>query len=153
MKIKSEININLPLKEFVKKFDNPDNMKHWQRGLVSVEHLSGNPGVIGAKMKLNYFIEKRKMEVVETITHARLPHEFHGTFSTKGIDNIQENYFEELKCGGTKWTSISEYLPLSFNMRIMLMLMPKAFKKQSKRYMSDFKKFAEKGISVANEKA
>jgi hypothetical protein len=153
MQYSSEIIVNLTLREFIKKFDNVDNMKHWQRGLVSVEHISGDPGMVGAKMKLNYVIDKRKMEIIETISHRQFPHEFHGTYSTKGIDNIQTNYFEEITDGATKWTSISKFLPLNFMMRAMLWFMPRAFKKQSLRYMRDFKNFAEKGISVIHEKA
>jgi phage-related protein len=153
MKYSSEIIVDLSLKEFIKKFDNAENMKHWQRGLISVEHISGEPGMVGAKMKLNYIVEKRKMEIVETITHSKFPYEFHGTYSTKGIDNLQENYFVEIANGHTKWTSTSEFLPLNFSMRAMLWFMPKAFKKQSMRYMKDFKNFAERGISVNNEKA
>ena len=153
MKYSSEIIVDVPLKEFIKKFDSAENMKHWQKGLVSIEHISGNPGMIGSKMKLNYVIGKRKIEVIETVTHSNLPKEFHGTYSSNGIDNIQENFFEELPNGKTKWTSISEFLPLNFMMRSMLWFMPKAFKKQSMKNMSDFKNFAEKGVSVANEKA
>jgi len=153
MKYSSEIIVDLTLKEFIKKFDSAENMKHWHRGLVSVEHVSGNPGMVGGKMKLNYLIDKRKMAITETITHQNLPYGYHGIYSAKGIDNIQENYFEEIANGSTKWTSTSEFIPLSFTMRAMLWVMPKAFKKQSMRYMKDFKNFAENGKSISHEKA
>lgn len=153
MKYTCEIIVNLSLIEFMDKFDNAENMKHWQRGLISVEHLSGNPGMVGSKMKLNYGMDNRKMEIIETVTHSNLPHELHNSFSAKGIDNLQENYFKALPNGSTKWASINEFLPLNFKMRAMLWLMPKAFKKQSMRFMKDFKNFAERGISVFHEKA
>lgn len=153
MKYTCEIIVNLSLKDFIMKFANVENMKHWQQGLISVEHLSGDPDLVGSKMRLTYLIDKRKMEIIETITHRNLPHELHGTYSMDGIDNIQKNYFNEIAEGTTKWTSICEFLPLNFKMRAMLWLMPKAFKKQSMKYMKDFKNFAEKGISVANENA
>lgn len=123
-------------------------MKHWQEGLVSIEHISGIPGMVGVKMKLNYKLWKKNMSLIETITHRDLPHEFHGTYTAEGVTNTQENYFEELPDGKTKWTSISDFMPLNFMMRAMLWLMPKAFKKQSSKFMNDFKRFAEKGISV-----
>lgn len=153
MKFASEIIVDLTLKEFIKKFDNAENMKHWHRGLVSIEHVSGNPGMVGAKMKLNYLIENRKMAIIETVTHQNFPYAFNGIYSTKGIDNIQENHFEEISNGSTKWTSISEFMPLSFSMRAMLWVMPKSFKNQSHRYMNDFKNFAERDISIYHEKA
>ncbi|MGM5470081.1 SRPBCC family protein [Flavobacteriaceae bacterium LMO-SS05] len=145
-----ELIVELSLDEFIKKFDNTENMKHWQRGLISTEHISGNPGQYGAKMKLNYKMGGRKMELIETVTHRNLPHEFHGTYDSKGIHNIQENYFEETPKGYTKWTSKCEFIPLGFTMRLMTIIMPRAFKKQSLQYMKDFKNFAEKGISVAH---
>ena len=150
MKYTVELIVKLPLDEFVKKFDNTENMKHWQRGLVSTEHISGNPGRYGAKMKLTYKIGKREMELIETVTHRNLPHEFHGTYDAKGLHTNQENYFEETPEGHTKWTSKSEFLPLGFTMWIMTLIMPTTFKKQSLQYMKDFKNFAEKGISVVN---
>ena len=68
----------------------------------------------------------------------------------KGIHNTQENYFKSTDEGYTKWTSVSDFMPLNFTMRIMTYLMPKAFKKQSLKYMKDFKNFVEKGVSVSN---
>ena len=146
MKYTIEAIIELPLKEVIKKFDNPENMKHWQRGLVSYEHLSGTPGQVGAKMKLTYQLGKRKFELEETITHKNLPHELHGTYDTKGMHSIQENYFSENEENHTLWTSKSEFLPTNFMLRLMTILMPGAFKKQSKVYLEDFKNFVEKGF-------
>lgn len=146
----TEIIVKVPLDAFVKKMDNIDNMKHWQRGLQSTEHISGNPGDLGSKLKLNYKYDKRHMEIIETITKNDFPNEFCATYSAKGMNNIQTNYFSETADGFTKWTSINEFTPLSFSMRTMLFLMPKAFKKQSLKYMQDFKNFAENGTSVAN---
>ena len=101
-------------------------------------------------MKLIYKIGKRKIELIETITHNNLPYEFHGTYKAKGVHNIQENYFESTVNGHTKWISKTEFMPLTFMMRIMMALMPRAFKKQSIKYMQDFKNFVENGTSVAN---
>ena len=146
----TEILVKVPLDVFVKKMNNIENMKHWQRGLQSTEHISGNPGDLGSKIKLNYKFDKREMEIIETITKSDFPNEFHATYTTKGMNNIQRNYFSETTDGQTKWKSINEFTPLSFSMRIMLFLMPRAFKKQSIKYMQDFKNFAENGTSVAN---
>lgn len=150
MKYTTEIKVNVPLDEFIKKMDNVDNMKHWQRGLVYAEHISGDLGQLGAKMKLNYKFGKRKMQIIETITKRNFPNEFHANYTTKSMHNIQQNYFEKTSEGFTKWTSKSEYVPLNFSMRLMLFFMPRTFKKQSQKYMQDFKNFAENGISVTN---
>ncbi|WP_452224316.1 SRPBCC family protein [Lacinutrix chionoecetis] len=150
MKYTSQIIVEVPLEQFINRFDNHDNMKHWQRGLESFEHISGDPGKIGAKMKLNYTFGKRKMTLIETITESKLPHELHVNYDGKGILNLQQNYFESTPEGYTKWICTSEFIPTNFFMHIMTVLAPESFKKQSMVYLNDFKNFVEKGISVKN---
>ena len=150
MKYEIDVTIELPRDEVIKKMDNADNMKHWQKGLVSYEHISGTPGEIGAKMRLNYKMGKREFNLIEIITKRNFPEEFHGTYSTNGMLNTQENFFEETPEGYTKWISKCEFIPSGLMMRAMTFLMPAAFKKQSKKYMVDFKNFAEKGTSVTD---
>ncbi|WP_109300587.1 SRPBCC family protein [Aquimarina sp. AU474] len=145
-----DIEIGLPRNEVITKFDNEENMKHWQRGLVSIEHLSGEKGKTGATAKLNYKMGKREIEMIETITLLDLPEAFHLTFDAKNVYNIQENYFEELSNGNTKWISKNEFKFSGF-MKLMRFLMPGAFKKQSHTYMKDFKAFAEEGKSVLDK--
>ncbi len=149
MKYTSEIIIDLPREEVIRKLDNPDNMKHWQRGLINYEVLSGTPGQEGARMKLQYKMGKRDLELIETIINNKFPSEFHATYDTKGVHNIQQNYFHDYEGNKTKWVSESEFQFASFGMKMMGWLMPGAFKKQSQKYLQDFKNFAEKGTSVA----
>lgn len=149
MKYNTEITINLPLKEFIVKLDNPENMKHWQKGLTGYKVVSGTPGEEGAKMELYYTMGKRKLVLLETIIKRNLPHEFHATYETKGVYNIQKNYFKEIDASTTHWTSESEFQFSGIFMKLMAFFMPGAFKKQSCKYAEDFKAFAEKGISVA----
>jgi len=148
MKYTSEIIIELPLNECIKKLDNSDNMKYWQNGLISYEHLSGVPGELGSKTELKYKISKREMALLETITLNNLPHEIHMTYDTKGLHNIQKNYFSVTPEGYTKWICENEFLPTSFILRMMTLLMPGTFKKQSMKYLIDFKAFAENNSSV-----
>lgn len=147
MKYTTEILIALPREEFIKKLDNPDNMKHWMRGLVSYELISGTPGEEGAQMTMKFKMGKRDMEMVETIITRNMPEEFHATYDAKGVHNIQKNYFKK-ENGQTRWISESEFQFEAFGMKLMAFLMPGAFKKQSKQYANDFKNFAENGVSV-----
>lgn len=150
MKYTTQITVNLPREEFVKKLDNPENMKHWQRGLVSYEQLSGNPGEEGAQMNLKYRMGKREFEMVETIVKRGFPEEFHSTYDTKSVHNIQKNFFKD-ENGKTTWISESEFQFSSFGMKLMGFLMPGAFKKQSMKYLQDFKAFAEEDKSVLEQ--
>ena len=148
MKYSSEIIIKVPLDEFIKKLDNHDNMKFWQRGLTSYEHLSGNPGKIGAKIQLNYKFGKRNMSLIETIVDIDLPNKLFFNYDAPGMHNIQQNTFEETNDGYTKWVSKSEFIATNFKMRMLTLLMPNTFKKQSMKYLTDFKNFAENGTTV-----
>lgn len=138
-----EIDINLPRTKVIELFDNPDNLKHWQPGLVSFEPLSGKPGEIGAKSKLKYKMGKREIEMIETITARNLPDEFSGIYEAKGVWNENKNYFSEVDENTTKWTSEVDFQFSGF-MKLIGMLMPGSFKKESCKYMENFKAFAEK---------
>lgn len=148
MKYRLDILIKAPIDTCIEKFDATENLKHWQRGFVSAEHISGTPRAFGSKMRLLFKVGNRHLPLIETITHKNLPREVHGIYTTDGLDNIQENYFESTPENHTKWISINEFIPLSFKMYFFLLLMPKSFKKQSLQYMKDYKNFVEKGISV-----
>ncbi|WP_271729952.1 SRPBCC family protein [Aquimarina algiphila] len=144
-----DIEIKLPRNQVIEKFYNEENLKYWQKGFIGMEHLSGQKGKTGAISKLTYKMGKREIEMIETITFLDLPEALHLTFDAKNVYNIQENYFEELSNGNTKWTSKNEFKFSGF-MKFMGFIMPSAFKKQSYSYMQDFKSFAEEGKSVLN---
>ncbi|MGB6267429.1 MAG: SRPBCC family protein, partial [Olleya sp.] len=122
MKYTVQVIINKPLQECFKLLDDHENMKHWQEGLVSYEHISGDPGTVNAKMKLNYLFGRRKMSLTETITYKEKNKAFHFNFNGKGMHNIQENYFEAINDNTTKWTSENEFAPTTFAMRMMALL-------------------------------
>ena len=142
MKYTLEIVIDKPRDEVVKLFDNSDNMKYWQKGLISFEHLSGEPGKQGAESLLKYEMGKRKVEMIETITFNGFPDEFHSNYQADGVVNFQKNYFKD-ENGKTRWVSESEF-KFKGLMKLMAFFMGKgAFKKQSYSFMEDFKAFAE----------
>jgi hypothetical protein len=139
----SEITLNVPREKVISYFDNIDNLKYWQDGFISHEHLEGNPGQPGAKSLLKYNMGKRKIEMVETITTRNFPEEFSVTYETKGVWNEVKNYFHE-EGAQTRLVNENEFKFESFFMKMMGFLMPGAFKKQSMQYMENFKTFAEK---------
>ena len=142
MKYQNQIEINQPLKRVIELFDNPENLKYWQPGLESFEHISGTPGQPGTKSRLKYNMGNRKIEMIETITRRNLPDEFSGTYEAKGVYNIISNKFFPLGDYKTKWVAENEFQFSGF-MKLMGWLMPGMFKKQSQKFMEDFKKFAE----------
>lgn len=143
MKYTCEIKINKPVDEVVAKFDNIDNMKHWMEGLQSFEHLSGTLGEPGSTAKMSFQMGKRTIEMIETVTVRNLPHEFSGTYDAKGVHNIVKNYFKPVDENTTLYITEQEFRFKGF-MKIIAALMPGAFKKQSMKYLHNFKGFVEK---------
>ncbi len=143
MKYSNEIEIDLPVNQVIALFDDPENMKHWQPGLESFEHLSGEPGMPGAKSRLKYNMGNRKVEMIETIVKRNLPEEFSGTYEAKGVHNAISNKFIPVSANKTKWVTETEFKFSGF-MKLMGWLMPGAFKKQSQKFLEQFKAFAEK---------
>ena len=101
-------------------------------------------------MELRYKMGKREMVLIETILKNNFPHEFHASYDSKAVRNVQKNYFKDVGGKSTRWTAESDFQFSGFMMKAMGFLMPGAFKKQSRIYAEDFKAFAEKGSSVAN---
>lgn len=144
MNYSHQINIDLPREQVIALFDNAENMKKWQPGLLSYDFLDGEPGEEGSTM--NMIFERRKgksMELKETILKNNLPEEIQTSYETKGVFNIQKNSFKELNGSTTLWTSESEFRFEGIGMKLIGLLMPGAFKKQSYKYMVLFKEFAE----------
>lgn len=143
MKYSVFVEINAPLDEVISRFDNVEMMKEWMEGLVSFEHLEGEPGQVGAKSKLIFQMGKRTVEMIETITVRNLPQEFSGFYEAKGVHNEVSNTFEKIGEHATLCTN-TQYFEFKGMMKIIGFLFPGAFKKQSMKYLQAFKAFVER---------
>ena len=146
MKYTNEVIIHAPREKVVELFDDAENIAKWQPGFVSMEHLSGDPGQVGARSKMKYKMGKRDIEMVETITARNLPEIFSGTYEARGVWNEVKNHFEELPDNKTRYWTDNEF-KMKGVMKIMAWLMPGAFKKQSQKYLDLFKEFVEKEVT------
>lgn len=142
MKYSVEVEIEKPLEEVLSAFDNPENMAKWMEGLQSYEHLSGTQGEVGAKSRMNFKMGKREIEMIETITEVNPPSNYSMTYDAKGVFNIINNRFEKMSETKTRYITDNEFQFKGF-MKIIGGLMPGAFKKQSQKYLDDFKRFVE----------
>ncbi len=142
LKYTCEIKINRGRDEVIEKFDNIDNMKYWMKGFQSYDVISGVSGEVGCEAKMTFQIGKRKIEMIETITVKDLPREFSGTYDANGVHNVVKNYFDEIDENTTLYKTYQEFHFTGF-MKIIGFLFPSAFKKQSMKYLTDFKYFVE----------
>ena len=144
MKFTCSVQINLPPVKVIPLFNNSDNYSKWQDGFVSLEQLSGNPGEKGAKSRFIYQSGKKTIELIETIIENRLPSEFTALYEAKEMTNIMKNTFTPAAPGKTKYTAEIEYIKFSsIMMKIMSLFLKQTFRKQTQKWLEQFKVFAE----------
>ncbi|MBD3224567.1 MAG: SRPBCC family protein [Caldithrix sp.] len=143
MHYQNEVEIHVPREHVIQLFDNPDNMKHWQPGLLDYEPLDNKSGQVGAQTRLRFKMRNKEMEMTETVLKKELPELIETSYETKGVYNVVCNRFISLDDHKTQWISQNEFKFDSFMMKLFGALMPGMFKKQSQHYMDLFKEFAE----------
>lgn len=143
-----QVEIALPRSIVIDLFDDPENLFKWQTGLVSFEHLSGEPGMAGAKSRMVFQIGKRRFELIETITKRNFPDEFDGTYEWSGGMNTLRNRFIEVGPSRTRWESTCGYQFSGLMMKLMGFFFPGMFRQQNQKFLDNFKAFAEEGRGV-----
>lgn len=143
--------INKPIDEVVSKFDDEEGLKHWMRGLQSIDHIEGEKGEAGARSVVKFDMGKRKFQMTETIIENKLPELMSMSYDVPGVHNIVVNRFKKINEHSTEYTTDQEFQFKSLAMKFFGWVMPGAFKKQSKVYMDDFKNYVENGASVLDQ--
>lgn len=143
MKYTTEITINQPRARVIELFDNTENLYKWQEGLLSFELLEGEAGQEGAVSKMVYASRKNDLEMTETIIKRKFPEEFTAMYKAKGVKNVINNYFNEVKPGQTTWR-MHNVFRFSGMMALMTPFMKSAFQANTVLTMERFKLFAEK---------
>ncbi|RAX48355.1 SRPBCC family protein [Arthrobacter sp. AQ5-05] len=147
MEFTQEPTVNLPRQRFIGLFDDPENLKEWQTGLVSFEGVTGTPGEPGATSRLTYRQGRGTMEMIKTVTRRDLPEAFDGSYDAKCVHNACRNAFRDPDGSTTRWVAHNVFGFTGF-MRILALLFGPMFKKQSFKMMTAFKDFAEARTQV-----
>ena len=142
MEFTNEVTVNLPRSRFVELFDDPENLKLWQPGLLSFEAVSGTPGEPGATSRLLYKQGRGTMEMLETVTRRELPDAFDGTYDAKGVHNVCRNEFHDIGSTATRWVAHNTF-EFSGVMKVLGFVFASMFPKQNLKTMNAFKAFAE----------
>lgn len=144
MKFTCSVEINQSIDKVSELFNDTRNLKEWQDGFISLDHISGTKGEPGAKSRIRYKAGRHEIELIETITEKDLPHTFKGTYEAKQMANTMKNRFISLGPDHTRWEAEIEYIRISsFMMKIMATLFPGMFRKQTQKWLDQFKAFAE----------
>lgn len=146
MKYRCTVEINKPIDEVVEIWNDENNFKHWQDGFDHIELMSGEHNAVGSKSKILIKQGKREIELTETILVSNLPEEKKALYEHIHMTNTQSSQFQDLGEGRTLYISEVEYTKFNgFALNILAKLFPGMFKKQSQKWMNQFKEFAENG--------
>ena len=162
MKYTNSIEIALPREKVAQLLADPAHLPMWLRGMVLHEPVNGMHGQLGTTSRVVMQSGKRKIELTETITR-RDPAGLHGIPKEVAVRFDRETVgagmwsdvrdrLTEATPETTLWECESEYRFSGLLMRLMGLLMPGAFHKQSQQHMEDFKAFAEQGKDVREGK-
>ncbi len=144
MKYSCELTLDVPRDQAWKMLEDPENMVKWQEGFLGYELTGGEPGHAGSTMALRYKMGKGELEMVETVVENRGPEFFSATYEAKNVWNIVSNTFTEVGDSQTHWVCETEFRCKGF-MKLMMWITPGMFRKQTKKFMENFKRFAETG--------
>lgn len=145
MKFSCTVDIDAPREKVVALFEDIDNLKEWQDGFESYEHVSGEEGKVGAKAILKYNNGKQKLELLETITEMNLPERMAGTYEHKHMTNTMTCTFTALSENTTRYTNDIEYTQFNGIMpKLIAWLAPSMFRKQTQKWLDQFKAFVER---------
>lgn len=158
MKYTVSIEIALPRERVAQLLADPAYLPQWLRGMVLHEPLSGVHGQVGTKSRVVLQTGQQKFEAIETITR-REPADLHGIpkesvvcfereIVGEGMWSAARERLTEAGPETTLWVSENEYRFSGLVMRLVGLLMPGTFRKQSMQHMQDFKAFAEQGKDV-----
>jgi hypothetical protein len=158
MKYTNSIEIALPLERVALLLADPAHIPKWLRDVVLHEPLSGRHGEVGTTSRVVMQSGQRNIECTETITR-REPADLHGIpegtvvhFDREivgaGMWSVIRDRLTAATPETTYWESESEFRFSGLLMRVMALLMPSAFRKQSQQHLQDFKAFAEQGKDV-----
>lgn len=158
MEYTNSIEIGLPRDRVAQLLADPTHLPKWLRGMVVHEPISGLHGQLGTMSRVVMQSGNREFECTETITR-RDPERLHAIpegvvvhFDREmvgpGMWSVVRDQLTSPDPKTTLWVSESEYRFEGLMMRMVGLMMPGTFRKQSQQHMQDFKAFAERGHDV-----
>ena len=118
-------------------------MNRWQDGFKHKTWLEGEPNAVGSIADILLSQQGRKLELRERIISNQLPDFIEGEYVHEHMTNTQKVIFEELDASTTRVITEVDYT--QFNkliVKIMAMIFPSMFRKQSQKWLDQFKEMA-----------
>lgn len=141
------IEIDLPIADVVKLYDNPDNWAKWQQGFVKYESVVGQAGKTGSETILTHMMAGKPTQITEKVELNNLPAQMICIYQSEGTLmgawNRVDSQFIALDDHRTCWQFACEFR-FGGLLKLMALFAPNMFRKASLKEMNNFKHFAEK---------
>lgn len=145
MKYRSYIDINKPLNEVYDFWINTNNNHLWQDGFIKSTLLEGEENEVGSKTEILFKHKNQDMVLIETVLAVNLPYSKEALYEHKHMSNTQRTLFESISDHKTRYITEVEYVKFNGILpKLMGKLFPSMFKKQSEKWIHQFKEACEK---------
>lgn len=125
-------------------FVDKNDYANWQPEFRSVKSVEGDPNVPGTRTLMKYQSGKHNFDLIETIRVNNLPDEFLAEYETPGTCwNTMHSKFTSLAENRTLYEARIDYRFDGWMIKIMATLMPWMFRKQTQKYLDNFRDLAE----------
>lgn len=140
--IKVNVTVNAPVEKVWHIFMNPDYLKHWLPGFISIEHLNGPIGKKGSTSKMKFIERGKELEVFEKILFVNPMQQYsfemqHGTLNI--LTDVRFISIGQL----TEIIQAVQFSPKGIFMKLMMPLMKGEMKKKMANDLKKLKEFIE----------
>lgn len=140
MKYSCEVVVNVKREDCIKLWFDESRFSEWQDGFQSKNWIEGNALETNSKADILYDQNGRRLELIEHVVDNSLPDFYLGEYIHKHMTNTQKVIFREidtnktLVCTEVNYTQFNGLMP-----KLMGFLFPRLFRKQSQKWLDQFK--------------
>lgn len=140
--IKVTTTINSTSQKVWENLMNPNNLKHWLTGLLSVKHLTGTIGEAGSTSQLKFMERGKEIEVKETVLFSNPNQQY--TFRMEAATFSTENDIRLVSFGNrTELIQTVQFSPNGFFMKLLTPFIKGEIKKRMLTELLKLKNFIE----------
>jgi uncharacterized protein YndB with AHSA1/START domain len=137
--IKVAVTVNAPVEKVWDIFINPDYLKHWLPGFVSIDHLDGEIGKQGSTHKMKFLERGKVSEVIEEVLFVDPMKQYSFDMRNESFSTLADVHFISIG----QVTEIIQAVQFSPKGIFMKLLMPLVKGEMRKRMTNDLKKLKE----------
>jgi hypothetical protein len=140
--IKVTVTVNASSEKVWDIFMNPDYLKHWLTGFVSIEHLDGTIGNKGSTNKMIFIERGKELEIIERVLFINPMQQYSFEMQHEDVNTLVDVRF--ISIGKvTEIIQAVQFIPKGIFMKLIMPLMKGAMKKRMANDLQNLKVFIE----------